>query len=144
MVMKLQVGAKGFLRNSEGKYLLVHRASGKYGKIRLQGRWDIVGGRINPGNTLMENLQREVGEETNLKIISEPIFIDAQDIFFHDPKDLEDKHVIRLTYTASVEGNFVLDTNENDEFKWLTIEEIKQQDDLDVYVAKILEKGLLK
>jgi len=42
----LQVGVKVLLKNKAGQYLLLRRALEKYPEI--QGRWDIVGGRINP------------------------------------------------------------------------------------------------
>ncbi len=75
---KLQVGVKILLRNKDGKYLLVKRSSKKYPEVEQS--WDIVGGRINPGSSLLENLKREVKEETELNIIGEVELIGAQDI----------------------------------------------------------------
>lgn len=134
--MILQVGVKVFLNNKEGKYLLLHRSSEKYKNTK--GTWDIVGGRINPGTKLLENLKREVKEETQLEILSEPKLIFAQDII----PDAE-RHVVRLTYTADTDGEPVLDTSENVEYKWLSIEELKKQEDLDIYVKEILYKDLI-
>lgn len=56
MELKLQVGVKIFLKNKDGKYLLVKRSPEKYKNVR--GDWDIVGGRIEMGSTLIENLKR--------------------------------------------------------------------------------------
>lgn len=137
-MITLQVGVKAFLKNTDGKYLLLHRSSEKYKGTK--GSWDIVGGRIDPGNPLMENLKREVAEETQLKITSEPKLIYAQDIILTE----REHHIVRLTFTALTEGQPILDTSENVEFRWLTIEELKKQEDLDIYVKEILEKGLLK
>ena len=137
MDIKLQVGVKIFLKNKENKYLLVRRSLEKYKNIN--GVWDIVGGRINPGSKLIDNLRREVREETQLEIKSEPILIHAQDIIPN-----EEKHVVRLTYTGDTEGEPILDISENVEYKWLTEEEMKQHDNLDVYVKEILDNGLLK
>jgi ADP-ribose pyrophosphatase YjhB (NUDIX family) len=134
--IKLQVGVKIFLRNKQGKYLLVKRSSDKYKNV--SGTWDIVGGRIEPGSTLIENLKREVFEETQLQIISEPILICAQDIIPN-----EEKHVVRLSYTGNTEGEPVLDFSENVEWKWLTREELITQGDLDKYVKEILDKRLV-
>jgi len=64
--MELQVGVKVLLRNREGKYLLWRRSLIKYPNIGH--KWDIVGGRINPGIALLDNLKREVKEETNLDL----------------------------------------------------------------------------
>ncbi len=136
MEIKLQVGVKIFLKNTEGKYLILKRSPEKY-KV-TNGSWDIVGGRINPGSLLIDNLRREVKEETQLEIISEPILLCAQDIIPNS-----EKHVVRLTYTGRTEGEPVLDTTENIEYKWVTIEEIKNMNDVDVYVREILKNDFL-
>ena len=67
MDVKLQVGVKALLKNKEGKYLMLRRSLDKYPDIK--GRWDIVGGRIDPGSVLIDNLKREIKEETNLEFI---------------------------------------------------------------------------
>ena len=134
-MITLQVGVKAFLENKDGKYLLLKRSAEKYKGTK--GSWDIVGGRIDPGTKLLDNLKREVKEETGLEIISEPQLIYAQDIILGT-----DKHVVRLTYVASTKGEPILDTSENVEFKWLTIDEISKQEDLDIYAAEILKKKL--
>ena len=54
----LQVGVKAFLKNKDGKYLLLQRSSLKYADTK--GAWDIVGGRIEPGTPLLDNLKREI------------------------------------------------------------------------------------
>lgn len=137
MDIKLQVGVKIFLENEEGKFLLVKRSSEKYKAAK--GSWDIVGGRIDPGSKLIENLRREVMEETQLTVTSEPTLIFAQDIIPNP-----EKHVVRLSYKGKTTGEPVLDTSENVEYKWLSVEEIGHMEDLDIYVAEIIEKGLLK
>jgi ADP-ribose pyrophosphatase YjhB (NUDIX family) len=129
--MILQVGVKAFLRNKDGKYLLVKRNPDKYKSVK--GDWDIVGGRINPGTSLIANLKREILEETSLKIISEPVLIVAQDIIPNS-----EKHVVRLTYTCECIGEPILDLSENIDYKWLSINEMKSLKDLDVYVKEIV------
>lgn len=137
MDIKLQVGVKIFLKNEEGKYLLVRRSMEKYKGVK--GSWDIVGGRIEPGSKLIDNLRREVHEETQLEIVSEPILIAAQDIIPNP-----EKHVVRLTYIGQTRGEPVLDTTENVEYRWLSLAEIAEQEDLDIYVEEVIKKGLLK
>lgn len=136
MDIQLQVGVKIFLRNKEGKYLLLKRSPEKYKYAR--GSWDIVGGRINPGLKLMDNLRREVKEETALEITSEPKLICAQDIILGS-----ERHIVRLSYVGETDGEPMLDTSENIEYKWLTLEEMGNQEDLDIYVDEILKKNLL-
>ena len=134
--MILQVGVKVLLRNSEGKILILKRSEKKYGKTA--GSWDIPGGRIDIGTSLMQNLEREVQEETNLPITSLPKLIAAQDIIRG-----EEKHVVRLTYVADTEGEPELDLEENTEYQWLSFEELQQEYDLDTYVRDLLEDGQL-
>ena len=132
----LQVGVKVFLKNTEGKYLLMRRSPKKYPGVR--GEWDIPGGRINSGSLLIENLRREVMEEARLKIISEPKLIYAQDIIPND-----EIHVVRLTYIGRTEGEPTLDVSEHIEYRWLSLEELKTYENVDVYAKEIIDKGLL-
>lgn len=135
--MILQVGVKAFLKNKDGKFLLIKRSLVKYPEV--PNPWDIVGGRIDPGTPLVENLRREVKEETGLSIISEPRLIAAQDIL-----RLAEKHTVRLSYVADTEGEPKLDTDENTEYKWVTITQMKKQSGLDKYVREIVEQRLIK
>ena len=134
--MILQVGVKVLLRNPEEKILILNRSEKKYGKTA--GSWDIPGGRINAGTPLLQNLEREVLEETKLLITSLPKLIAAQDIIRG-----EEKHVVRLTYVAETEGNPELDLEENTDFRWVTFEELQQTLDLDTYVRDLLEDSIL-
>lgn len=134
--IKLQVGVKIFLKNKEGKFLVVKRNPEKYGQVK--GSWDIVGGRIDPGSQLLDNLKREVKEETQLEIIGEPRLLAAQDIIPN-----AEKHVVRLSYIGGSEGEPVLDTSENTEYKWLSLDELKSEKDLDMYAKEIVDKNMI-
>ncbi len=136
-MIQLQVGVKILLKNKENKYLLIRRSKEKYQNVK--GEWDIVGGRIDPGSKLLDNLKREVYEETKLNILNEPTLICAQDIIPN-----EERHIVRLTYTGEVEGEIELDLSENVEYKWLTFDELSKQENLDIYFEEIVDKGLIK
>lgn len=127
----LQVGVKILLRNNEGRYLLVRRSLEKYPEVK--GRWDIVGGRINSGTPLLENLKREIKEEVGLDLLGEPRLIAAQDIL-RNPE----RHVVRLTYTGNTKGEVTLDTAENDKYEWYGKEELLKLDDVDMYFKELL------
>lgn len=132
----LQVGVKILLKNSEGKFLLNRRNPKKYPE--MGPKWDIVGGRINAGSPLMENLKREVLEETGLEITSTPVLIAAQDIL-----RVPGKHVVRLTYTGNTKGEPAI-SEESLEFGWFTADEIRgmSSDELDIYFKELLDKML--
>jgi 8-oxo-dGTP pyrophosphatase MutT (NUDIX family) len=131
--MNLQVGVKILLKNDEGKYLLLRRSIEKYPEVGA--KWDIPGGRIDAGVSLVENLKREVLEETGLVLIGESQLISAQDIL------KEDKHVVRLTYVGQAEGKIKL-SDEHDKYEWFSVEELKTLENLDKYIAEIL--GIIK
>lgn len=111
-MIELQVGVKALLKNREGKYLLIRSNPEKYPE--KEEKWDIVGGRIDPGSTLFDNLKREVKEEVNLNLTDQPKLVAAQDIL-----RIKGRHVVRLTYTADINGEPELN-DESLEFGWFT------------------------
>ncbi|MFA6512327.1 MAG: NUDIX hydrolase [Patescibacteria group bacterium] len=133
--MELQVGVKILLKNPEGKFLLTRRNPKKYPEVGP--KWDIVGGRIDPGTPLLDNLRREVKEETGMDYTGDPTLVAAQDIL-----RVPGRHVVRLTYIGDIEGDPQL-SDESLEYKWFTREELVQNEDLDIYVKELLEKGTL-
>lgn len=133
--MKLQVGVKALLQNNEGKYLLLRRSPDKYPEAGAS--WDIVGGRIAPGSPLIENLKREIKEETGLELNDEPKLIAAQDIL-----RVPGRHVVRLTYTARIDGEPRIDADHT-EFKWFTGTELKNLEHLNDYFKELLDKDIL-
>jgi 8-oxo-dGTP pyrophosphatase MutT (NUDIX family) len=134
--MELKVGVKILLKNKEGKHLILKRSAEKYPEAGSD-LWDIAGGRIEPGSTLIDNLKREVLEETGLELIGEPSLVHAQDIL-----RITGKHVVRLTYIGEGDGEVIL-SDEHDDYKWLTFEEIIALEGLDNYLKEVLEKKLL-
>ncbi len=137
--MELQVGVKILLKNTEGKYLLLRRSPIKYPEVGA--KWDIVGGRINPGTALLENLKREVQEETGFDLDEKKVrLVGAQDIL-----KIEGRHVVRLTYVGEMEGKPTLG-EEHDEYKWFTLQEMKAMTnaELDSYFKKLLDEGVFE
>lgn len=134
VIMDLQVGVKALLKNSEGKYLLLRRNPEKYPDARPS--WDIPGGRIDKGSPLFENLKREVKEETQLDLTEEPKLVAAQDIL------RPDKHVVRLTYVGTIEGNPVID-EEHVEAKWFSADEILENGEIDQFLRELIDNKII-
>lgn len=132
--MELQVGVKILLKNKDGKYLILFRSFQTDPKPDKE-YWDIPGGRINIGFSLVENLKREVMEETGLEMNDQPKLIYAQDI-------LKGKHVVRLTYTGFGDGEVKL-SKEHSQYRWLTLKEIKNFNLMDSYLKEVLNKLIL-
>ena len=133
----LQVGVKVLLKNKNNQYLLLRRSSEKY--PGMGGVWDIAGGRIDAGKTLLENRQREVFEETGLELLEgAPKLLAAQDIL-----EKPGYHVVRLTYFGKADGEVKLDLSEHDLYRWYTWEEVLQLDNVDSYFKELLNNRAL-
>lgn len=76
VVGALIVGARG--------RVFVHRRG--LDRAFLPGAWDIVGGHVEPGETLLDALAREVAEETGWQLIGSPRLVDVCD-WRIDPAD---------------------------------------------------------
>lgn len=74
MVDKLFVATKAFIMHN-GKVLLLREAS-KYNDGTNIGKYDVVGGRLEPGQRFDESLIREIKEETGIEVkIGKPFFV---------------------------------------------------------------------
>ncbi len=131
--MILQIGVKILVANEEGEFLVLKRNTEKYPEAGAT--WDIPGGRIEIGTPLIENLARELREETGLTLLGNPDLVYAQDILKN-----EEKHVVRLTYIGKAEGEIVLDIKENTEYAWKSKTALLSMSDLDQYLREALLK----
>lgn len=133
----LQVGVKILLKNSEGGYLLARRNPKKYPEVGP--KWDIIGGRINPGSSLFHNLKREIKEEVNLEYGGEPVLVAAQDIL-----KVPGRHVVRLTYLGKIEGEPKID-DDHLEAKWFSAKQIKEMNssEIDSFFKELLDNGVI-
>src|SRR5258708_20961101 len=74
MDIKLFVATKAFIVYN-GKVLILQE-SNKYTDVSNEGKFDVVGGRIVPGERFDESLLREIEEETGLEVkIGKPFFV---------------------------------------------------------------------
>ncbi len=97
----------GILQSSNNRFLLV--------KGRHSGKWSFPKGHIEPGETALECVCREIREETGLHILPAPI------------RCVPLRGGTYYLFWMPVE--FVpapRDTNEIEEARWMTVDEIKQ------------------
>jgi 8-oxo-dGTP diphosphatase len=115
--MKLFVGAKGVVYY-EGKVLLV-RESGEYQDGSEEGKWDMVGGRIEPPEEVRLGLVREVKEESGLDV--EPG--ELLGVFDGFPVIRGEKcHVVRIYFLCKTNSNEVKLSLDHDKFDWVSPE----------------------
>jgi putative endonuclease len=129
----IQVGVKVLLASETGRFLFLRRSQEKYTDVTEL--WDIAGGCIDPGERLVDNLYREVLEETGLEVIGDLFLVAAQDIM---PRN--DLHVVRLTYIARVSNGKIELSDEHVDYRWFTLAELDMLEGLDSNFVKILPK----
>jgi nucleoside triphosphatase len=105
------VGALIF--NDKGQLLLVrtHKWKGKY---------TIPGGHVELGESLLEALDREIHEETGLKI-KEAEFLCYQE-FIYDESFWEKRHFIFFDFICHVDQGQVALNEEAQEYEWVSLE----------------------
>ncbi len=106
------------LQNSEGKHLLLRRASES--KIN-PSRWEPPGGKIDPGERLDDALQREAFEEAGLLVVVDQLLGAVQ-------FELSTINVACLIMGGRVVSGDVRLSSEHDAFRWFSQEEIRQID----------------
>jgi 8-oxo-dGTP pyrophosphatase MutT (NUDIX family) len=116
--MILQVGVKILLKNSEGKYLLARRNPKKYPEVGP--KWDIIGGRINPGSALIENLKREIKEEVG---ITDLMIKEVMRVWhlYRGPVSAEND-LVGITYYCTTDTETVKLSAEHVAYEWTTPE----------------------
>lgn len=127
---KLFVAGKAFITHN-GKILVV-RESAEYADGTQAGKYDVVGGRIKPGENLKEALKREVKEETGLNVEVGKIFAVNE---WHPTVKGEQWHIIANFFECtpvipSASGNQepqITLSEDHDHFKWITPEDYKNQ-----------------
>ena len=86
--------------------------------------WRVPGGRAEHGEKLEETLIREMREETGIKF-DNPKFIGwGQDQQFHVRKQKETSRLL-MFFCMKTNKKPKLDSNEAEDFKWVTIDELK-------------------
>jgi len=107
-----RIAVKAFIINPGGKLLVMKRAPTH--KV-MPNLWEIVGGRLNPGEDTFEGLKREVKEECGLQIeILNPLAVrhfsrsDGQLITF-------------ISFLCKTDSSDVILSGEHTEFKWIDL-----------------------
>jgi mutator protein MutT len=104
---------------NDGKILITQRS---FERSHAPGEWEILTGRVNQGETFEEALKWEVKEEVSLDVeILQPFNTFH---FYYGPDKTEHLGVSFLC--KYIDGEIILDNNEQIAFKWATPEEAKK------------------
>ena len=113
--------------NDKMEVLITKRASDN---DVLPEYWDIPGGTLEDGEDPTVGVTREVKEETGLDIHQPQLFFQKSDV-----DSGKNKQFITLIFlTRYSGGNIVLNPDEHDEYKWVTISDIQKYRTVDYLV----------
>lgn len=111
----LRVAAKAAIINNEGKVLIVREGT-KYVEGSQVGLYGLPGGRLEVGEAFYDGLEREVGEETGLKV--EPLYPLYVGEWRPEIKGVPHQIVAIFMACRLVGGELKL-SDEHDGFEWI-------------------------
>ncbi|MFA5414399.1 MAG: NUDIX domain-containing protein [Methanoregula sp.] len=114
----LALSVRILLFNPEGQVLLLQRS--KRSKTN-PGKWELPGGKIDPGEPFDTALAREMSEETGLTVR-----------ILHAAGTAEQQvpgwHVIHLVMTGEIVSGTIRVSDEHEEFRWVAPDRLAQMD----------------
>jgi len=117
---KLFVATKAFIVHN-GKVLIL-RESTKYQSGANIGKFDVVGGRVEPGQRFDESLAREIKEETGLNVkIGKPFFVNE----WRPVVKGEQWQIVGTFFECVADSDNVKLSNDHDDHKWIDPKEYK-------------------
>jgi len=117
------------LLKKDGKVLL-----GKRINKPAQGYFFSMGGRVNKNEAIANAMARIAKNELNIELKYIPKFIGVFEHFYNDSiYDNVSTHYVNLAYEYEVEEIPNLPTKQHDEYKWFTIDELLQSEQVHKY-----------
>ncbi|MFC1687340.1 NUDIX domain-containing protein [Patescibacteria group bacterium] len=130
---KLFIATKAFIVHNE-KVLIV-KESQAYTDGTNEGKFDVVGGRMRPGQNFEESLKREVLEETGLSVdIGNPFFVNEWYPVVRDEK----WHVVGIFFECRATTDKVTLGIDHNEFRWIDPKDFRKVDLIDNLVPTFI------
>jgi len=126
-VTRLAVGAfvfrKSQFTNAQPTLLLVRRA---VGELTFPGLWEVPGGGVEPYETILDAVVREVGEETGLVVGKIIRCCDVENFLGKRSGRATRKWQFEVEIEGEGEEVVVVNPAEHDEFRWVREEEVRE------------------
>ena len=116
---KLHIVAITGMIYKDGKFLIVKRNNDE---IAYPGKWQVPGGKVERGEKCIACLEREVLEETGLKVKNVRFL---KDYTFVRP---DGYHVVGIVFLCDWDSGEVEISDAHTDFKWVNINEAKEYD----------------
>lgn len=108
------------------------------------GCWDIAGGHVEPGETFVEALRREIREETGWELMQI-----REIIGFYDGETEEGKKIYEVDFLVEIEGDLEhpqLEWSKISEFRWIGLSELsslmENRQVADIFIHDLVKRGL--
>ncbi len=121
----LALSAKVVVRDKSGRCLLLKRSLSSKGN---PGKWDLPGGKVDPGESFDQGLLREVTEETGLTISIQRVVGVAE-------SESPTRKVVYLIFEGRQESGQVQLSSEHDEYVWVNRRELSKMELADQFRA---------
>lgn len=115
---RIVLGVAAVIWNDRGDVLLIRRA-----KEPRKGQWSLPGGKLEFGETLIEGVQREVREETELEVEILGL-IDVAETIRDASVGAADDHFVLIDYGARVISGTAVAASDAAEARWFALEEL--------------------
>ncbi len=96
-------------------FLIARRVKGDEG---AEGKWEFPGGKIEPGETKLQAIKREIKEEFNMDI--EPV----KELITHTTNYPTRDITITLMECIANNKELIMNTKDHSDYKWITIKEL--------------------
>ena len=121
----LALSVKVVVRDASGRCLLLKRSLRSKGN---PGKWDLPGGKVDPGENFTQGILREVAEETGLTISIQRVGGVAE-------SESPTNKVVYLILEGRLESGQVQLSSEHDEYVWVNRRELPKMELADQFQA---------
>ncbi|MGE5378358.1 MAG: NUDIX domain-containing protein [Bacteroidota bacterium] len=129
---KIRLGSSAAIFDADGRILLTKRSD--------NGQWCLPGGAVDPGETVAEAVEREVWEETGLRVrVKRLVGIYSHSDMLIVYPDGNKFQVVAMHFEVEVTGGEVGLSNETSDFGYFTLEQMEGLEFLGRHRERILD-----